>query len=172
WERLSSEDYNLVKAKDCTWDGDQTGTTIGVDPGVGPLQNNGGSTLRKHWLPGASHWMLATRPRRAPGTAPARPPTSAVSRGPGAHVATSAPMSGFHPSVVTVWWIRGRAAMTETRSTEMVAARRARLRRKRWAIVPRRPLETHVLRASPQWRRRRNRCKAATAFRREETEAP
>jgi CSLREA domain-containing protein len=51
---LNSEGYNLIGAvAGCTIGGDNTGNQIGVDPHLGPLQNNGGSTLT-HALLGGS----------------------------------------------------------------------------------------------------------------------
>lgn len=45
---LTSQGYNLVQAvptDQCTISGDTTGNRIGVDPGLGPLRNNGGPTM-------------------------------------------------------------------------------------------------------------------------------
>jgi CSLREA domain-containing protein len=43
---FTSEGYNLIEdTTGCTITGDTTGNVIGLDPRLGPLQNNGGSTL-------------------------------------------------------------------------------------------------------------------------------
>jgi CSLREA domain-containing protein len=51
---LDSLGYNLVSnVTDCTLNGDLTGNIIGADPVLGPLQNNGGSTLTQALLDGS-----------------------------------------------------------------------------------------------------------------------
>jgi hypothetical protein len=43
---LNSQGYNLItNVTDCTLNGDSSGNLVGVDALLGPLQNNGGSTL-------------------------------------------------------------------------------------------------------------------------------
>lgn len=42
---LTSNSYNLIRnARGCTITGDTTGNRLGIDPKIGPLQNNGGKT--------------------------------------------------------------------------------------------------------------------------------
>ena len=51
---LNSNGYNLVgNVTGCTVSGDNTGNQVGVDPLLGPLQNNGGSTLTHALLAGS-----------------------------------------------------------------------------------------------------------------------
>ncbi len=51
---LNSEGYNLIaNITGCTISGDTTGNLTGVDPILGPLQNNGGSTLTHALLAGS-----------------------------------------------------------------------------------------------------------------------
>jgi CSLREA domain-containing protein len=50
---LTSEGYNLIENTDCAIMGDLTGNVVGVDPKVGPLQDNGGPTLTHALLPGS-----------------------------------------------------------------------------------------------------------------------
>jgi hypothetical protein len=51
---LTSQGYNLIQnTNGCTIVGDETGNTYGVDPLLGPLQNNGGPTWTDALLPGS-----------------------------------------------------------------------------------------------------------------------
>lgn len=51
---LNSEGYNLItNITGCTINGDTTGNLTGVDPILGPLQNNGGATLTQSLLAGS-----------------------------------------------------------------------------------------------------------------------
>lgn len=51
---LASQGYNLIQdASDCTVTGDTTGNITNVDPGLGPLQDNGGPTQTLALLPGS-----------------------------------------------------------------------------------------------------------------------
>jgi hypothetical protein len=51
---LTSDGYNLIQnTNGCTIVGDQTGNIYGVDPLVGPLQDNGGPTWTHALLPGS-----------------------------------------------------------------------------------------------------------------------
>lgn len=51
---LVSGGYNLVSvAAGCTIEGVTDGNLIGVNPGIGPLRNNGGATLTHALLPGS-----------------------------------------------------------------------------------------------------------------------
>jgi CSLREA domain-containing protein len=59
---LNSQGYNLVaNVTGCTINGDATGNLLGVDPLLGPLQNNGSSTLT-HALLGGSPAINAANP--------------------------------------------------------------------------------------------------------------
>ncbi len=51
---LNSQGYNIIKdAGDCAITGDTTGNLIGIDPMLGPLQNNGGATFTQALLAGS-----------------------------------------------------------------------------------------------------------------------
>ena len=53
--RLNSQGYNLIQVltTGCTIDGDTTGNTTGLDPNLGPLQDNSGPTQTHALLPGS-----------------------------------------------------------------------------------------------------------------------
>lgn len=52
---LNSQGYNLIQnSTGCTINGNLTGNWLGVDPLLGPLQNNGGSTETHALLPGSA----------------------------------------------------------------------------------------------------------------------
>jgi CSLREA domain-containing protein len=71
---LTSAGYNLIgTTSHCTISGDQTGNLIGVDPKLGPLQNNGGPTPT-HALLAGSPARNAANPARPGGGYPACPP--------------------------------------------------------------------------------------------------
>lgn len=54
WGTFISQGYNLVQnTTGCTVAGDPTGNQLGVDPLLGPLQNNGGPTLTHNLLTGS-----------------------------------------------------------------------------------------------------------------------
>jgi hypothetical protein len=51
---LTSQGFNLIQdTSDCTLIGDTTGNLLGVDPLLGPLQDNGGPTYTHALLPGS-----------------------------------------------------------------------------------------------------------------------
>ena len=51
---ITSLGYNLVENTTCTINGDSTGVITGLDPQLGPLQDNGGPTF--------THILLAASP--------------------------------------------------------------------------------------------------------------